>query len=436
MRRRSSNGKTLRVPGGAGALAGVALLLSFAGCALYEPRPVDWREEAARLGDAPACVTLSVAGVRARAAAFSPELNALRLSRATSEAKAEASGWWEDPSLEVDWLRILQSPEHPLVWGGSLTFSLPLSGIPGLERRAAAAYAEADRWALIAAERAAAGEAAVLAVTARELNAAGAAIGRFISSSNYLSACATAARLADAGEVERVDAEQLAADAREWTRTALELAHEQLAAESALRRTLLLSPACEIGWARETAPVAFPTNAYAPADFTNAPSVKAAVARLAGGEAELDREIRRQYPELSLGPAYSREEGFNRMGLTAGLTVPLWNRNRVGIAAARGARDEARSAAVEAWRDAVRAWHDLKQEATRLHAQDGLPRGTLENAERLYEAGELDAPGYVGAVHRYLTETVAAARLRIDRESLAERMKSIVEGMNVKGRDE
>ncbi len=31
---------------------------------------------------------------------------ALRLAYATSEAKADAAGWWEDPSLDVDWLRL------------------------------------------------------------------------------------------------------------------------------------------------------------------------------------------------------------------------------------------------------------------------------------------------------------------------------------------
>lgn len=412
------------------ASATLAVPLLVAGCVAYEPAPVDWTAESARLEEAPARLALSVADVRQRAVAFSPELNVLRLARATSEAKADAAGWWEDPSLDIDWLRILQEPENPFVWGGSLTFTLPLSGIPGLEKRAAEAYAEADRWALVAAEREAAGEAAVQAVTARELKRVNATIARLLASTNYLAASAAAARLADAGELSRVEHEQLVADAREWTRTRQELAHEQFAAEAALRRTLLLAPTCEIDWTDGESVADFPTNVYAVLAFTNAPSVRAAVARLSGGEAELDREIRRQYPELSVGPAYSREEGFDRVGFTAGLTLPLWNRNRVGIATARGARDEARQAAIEAWRTAVQKWHELASEAARLHA-DARPSEplSLEAAERLYAMGELDAPGYVGAVHRFLTESVAAARWRIDSGSLAERMKSVVEGL-------
>ena len=57
----------------------------------------------------------------------------------------------------------------------------------------------------------------------------------------------------------------------------------------------------------------------------------------------------------------------------------------------------------------------------------------VANAERLYEIGELDAAGYVGVVHRALTEAQTSLRLRIDTAALAERMKSTVEGMTFKG---
>ena len=195
----------------------------------------------------------------------------------------------------------------------------------------------------------------------------------------------------------------------------------------------MLAPTCEITWRDAGCEPQMPTNAYTALDFTNAPSVRAAVARLAGGETELDREIRRQYPELSIGPAYTREDGYNRLGLTGGLTLPLWNRTRVGIATATGTRDAARLAAVTAWQAAVRRWHDLKLEQERLHVRGGESPADVANAERLYEIGELDAAGYVGVVHRALTEEQTSLRLRIDTAALAERMKSIVEGMIFKG---
>ena len=404
-----------------------------AGCVAYEPSPIDWAREAASLDEAPRRIELSVDDVRVRTVAFCPSLNALRQTHASSAAKAAASGWWEDPTLNADFLRILSAPENPLVYGGSIAFTIPLSGIPTLERRAAEAYAEADRWSLIAAERDAAGEAAVEAVTARETAAFAATLSRALAGTNYVAAIDVARRLSETGELPRADYEQLVADSREWRRTAFELGHERASAEASLREKMMLAPTCEITWLGAGCEPQMPTNAYATLDFTNAPSVRAAVARLAGGEAELDREIRRQYPELSVGPAYTREDGYNRVGLTGSLTLPLWNRNRVGIATATGTRDAARLTAVTAWQTAVRRWHDLKLEQERLHVRGIESPADVASAERLYEIGELDAAGYVGVVHRALTEAQTVLRIRIDTAALAERMKSVVEGMSVKG---
>ena len=306
-----------------------ALPLLLAGCATYEPAPIDWAKESAALAAAPSKVELSVDDVRVRTVAFSPALNALRQAHAASKAKAAASGWWEDPALNADFLRILSAPENPLVYGGSLAFTIPLSGIPALEKRAAEAYAEADRWALVAAERDAAGEAAVEAVTARETAAFARTLERTLDGTNYVAALDVARRLADVGELPRADYEQLVADSREWRRTAFELGHERATAEAALREKMMLSPTCEITWTDAGREAQMPTNVFAALDFTNAPSVRAAVARLAGGELELDREIRRQYPELSFGPAYTREDGYNRLGITG--------RGRDGVAGRRPA---------------------------------------------------------------------------------------------------
>ena len=281
-----------------------ALLILLVGCATYEPAPIDWVKESTALTAAPRKIELSVDDVRVRTVAFSPVLNALRQTHAASKAKAAASGWWEDPALNADFLRILSAPENPLVYGGSLAFT-----------------AEADRWALVAAERDAAGEAAVEAVTARETAAFARTLERTLDGTNYVAALDVARRLADVGELPRADYEQLVADSREWRRTAFELGHERATAEAALREKMMLSPTCEITWTDAGREAQMPTNVFAALDFTNAPSVRAAVARLAGGELELDREIRRQYPELSFGPAYTREDGYNRLGITGGLTL-------------------------------------------------------------------------------------------------------------------
>ena len=87
--------------------------LLLAGCVAYQSAPIDWEAEVAGLGEEPSAVSFSLEDVRLRALAFSPELNALRLAHATSEAKAAAAGYWDDPSLNLDVLRVLKEPENP-----------------------------------------------------------------------------------------------------------------------------------------------------------------------------------------------------------------------------------------------------------------------------------------------------------------------------------
>ena len=137
----------------------VSLILSigagiYAGCRNVAPAPIDWPHEAAVWSDAVTNrVTLSAASARDLALILNPEINALRLSRQNAEREALAAGWWEDPAFDLESLRILRGGPHPWILGSGLRFSLPLTGIPGLEKRAALAYARADALAVAAAER-------------------------------------------------------------------------------------------------------------------------------------------------------------------------------------------------------------------------------------------------------------------------------------------
>ena len=118
--------------------------------------------------------------------------------------------------------------------------------------------------------------------------------------------------------------------------------------------------------------------------------------RLDGGEAALEAEIRRQYPDLKLGPAYSREEGLDRFGLVAGIELPLWNRNRKGIAEAEGARNSARADAVSVWRELVEGAASARRNLARLleHRAESALKNAAE-ANELADAGELDALAFI-----------------------------------------
>jgi outer membrane protein TolC len=60
-------------------------------------------------------------------------------------------------------------------------------------------------------------------------------------------------------------------------------------------------------------------------------------------ERQLELEIRRQYPDLQIGPGFGREDGEDRLLFGFSLPLPLLNRNRAGIATASAQRDVAQA---------------------------------------------------------------------------------------------
>lgn len=156
-------------------------------------------------------------------------------------------------------------------------------------------------------------------------------------------------------------------------------------------------PTAEVTIPADAWPTSLPQTADVPlpSELAAHLEVRAAQARLGGSEAALHAEIRRQYPNLSVGPAYSKEDGFDRLGFVASLTLPLWNRNRQGIARAETERDLSRLDAIETWKalvsDSVAAVRLVR--GLRQHAEpEGL---SLQTTERLHATGELGDLAYL-----------------------------------------
>ena len=131
-------------------------------------------------------------------------------------------------------------------------------------------------------------------------------------------------------------------------------------------------------------------------------------------EAALDAEIRRQYPDLKLGPAYANEEGLDRLGFTAGLTVPLWNRNRKNIAEATGVRDETRLKAIDAWRTCVCDAAAAHAALTHLLDHPAVPAAERRTVDALADAGELTPLDYLTVREEILEQQLAEADWRRD----------------------
>ena len=368
---------------------------ALAGCRSYAPKPLDWAAEARRA--APRAVAFTnLADVARTALVGNPDLNRLRLAKANSARVASETGWWDDPELDVDALRIVNPSSHPFLMGSSLAFAIPLSGVPGCEKKAARFYAAADAEAVRAAERDVAAEARASAVRLAALRARAALLADYDADTRLRRAFAVAEKLCAAGELASGDL--AAARRRRHARLhALREAQREAAAEeAALVKTLGYLPGVSVavpaveGHGDHRLPPA-----VAPLDLVRHPKVREAVARFEGGEAALEAAIRRQYPDLKIGPAYDREEGLDRIGLTAGLTLPLWNRNRRGIAEAEGARDAARLDALAVWRglacDAAAARTRLAQ----LLDHPPAPGSDRDAAEKLVAAGELGPLDYL-----------------------------------------
>lgn len=380
-------------------------LLVLGGCRTYAPAPVDWPREAA---DWPLSSTNRVSLTRAEARAYAlvlnPAINALRLKHLSSEREALASGWWEDPSFNVDALRVLRGGPHPWIVGSGLSFTLPLNGVPGIEKRAAQAYGRADALAVTVAERALLAE-----------------VDRLWSACQTDQRCAAAQRvykkrlqdrqrsvqaLIATGELPKAEGDRIAQELIKLDLDCACCGAETVARRLAFLRLLGLYPSAPIELAEEEgAPAGFGEPPASDLDLVRHPRVQERLARFAASEEALRAALRKQYPDLVLGPLYENEEGGGRLGASLGINLPLWNRNRKGIAEAEGGRAAARLAAVHEWRGLVAEWHEAQRLLEVAEAKEQRIRETLlpeaqraaERTERLFKQGEADVLAILAA---------------------------------------
>lgn len=87
------------------------------------------------------------------------------------------------------------------------------------------------------------------------------------------------------------------------------------------------------------APAALPDAALQRAALTNRLDIRAALARYAASESRLKLEIARQYPDITLSPGYSFDQGDNRWSLGLSMILALLNKNEGPIAEASAQRE-------------------------------------------------------------------------------------------------
>lgn len=352
-------------------LAGLPLAIAAGGCQSYEPRPLDlpaarqaWenrspsdenvRQFAQRLTNAEHASGrrhaepfnpadgLTLAEAEPVALVFNRDLRLARLQANVTRATAENAGRWEDPIAGLDIERIVSGVSEPWVIAGTVGLTLPVSGRLAVERERASAEHDAQlrrlvarEWATRAALRELWMEWSAQSHRARLAEEHAERLGRVV---------ALAGQQEQAGVMTRLDARVFSvefAGSQADVIAARARAHEL---KLQLFDLLGLSPRSEVQLVESIAFQSQSTNSPAWPAEVDAGNAELSVVRAEYEVAErsLRLEVRKQYPDLTIGPGYGSDQGDDRILLGVSLPVPAWNRNRQAIAEATANRELAR----------------------------------------------------------------------------------------------
>lgn len=366
-------GRGLRAGRGGCAITAGAIAIAAGGCQRYERAPLDVASQHAAflartpegpevsefvkklarmpaedatgassgfdLGDGISCDEAEVIAL-----VFNAELRLGRLQAGVTRATAENAGLWEDPTLGVDLTRIVQSTPEPWKVLSSVGITIPLSGRLELEkRRAGAAFASelarvaAQEWSVRMEMRRAWSEQGALTAKLK-------ATGEFLQRADQI--LAIVSTMEQAGEISRTEARLFRIERA--TKAAEMALLDSKVSEGALRiRHLMgMSPSASL---RLDTTGAWPgvNEQVSSADLSEralaSPAMLVVIAAYEEAERGLELEVRKQYPDLHIGPGYGREDGQDQILLGLSLPVPVINANRQGIAEARARREVARA---------------------------------------------------------------------------------------------
>jgi len=400
------------------ALIASSLLLT--GCQSYEPRPLDleahrsaWLARspeseqvtafARRLEEQDGVATafdpadgITLPEAEVIALVYNPDLRLARLRIGVASATAEHAGLWEDPQFSIDVLRITEGVSSPWVITPGLALTIPISGRLEVEK------ARADAALRVELERAAEAEWRVRREVRRAWLAWSASALRAEETERLVgtmdSLVGSTSRLADAGEMPRTEASLFAIEQAQRRHEVRRLRGEIDESEQRLHMLLGLAPGAPI--------TLVPRLDAGPStdDGVTGPDALAArsptLARLREeyevAEQTLHREIRKQYPDLTIGPLYEYDQGQSRIGFLGAIPLPIFNANRQGIAEAEAGRDLARAAFETEYERLAGALATARLRAVALRRQREeltavmapMVDRQLADARRLLELGE------------------------------------------------
>lgn len=335
------------------------LFLACAGCAHYAPLPLaadpasleapvaavlETRASAvARPWLKPVSVDLSQpltpAAIAAIAVVNNPDLAAMRTRAGVADAQVFAAGLLPDPSFSISADKVLSGPDALLGIAGALGLDLNALRNRAVARRKAIDEQRQVRLDIAWSEWQTAGAARLQAVRIVMLEQQIALLAEQDAAAQWLLA----------GTAKAVSRGDVAASAAESARiAALDIGTRKrtsegdlLAARQQLNRLLGLPPEAKLALALASLPARAPDPASI---FAAARDGRTDLAALRAGygaqEAAVRQAILAQFPTLNLTINGSRDTGGNvLLGPAIDFTLPLWNRNRGGIAVETATRE-------------------------------------------------------------------------------------------------
>jgi outer membrane protein TolC len=278
---------------------------------------------------------------------YNPEVRAARSGILYAEALTNESGKWTDPvfspkigTKEVD---TDSGTKHRWIIGGNLNITIPVSGRLGAERRLRGAQ---QNVAELQAQEAEWNTSADLQKTWMHWSASMETLkllDEHIASLDEL--VVTTEALAKAGELSAINVRFLRVEHLQRVAERAFAYHETSVARAQVLAVMGLVADAPVDLLH-TMNAALPANNEENGPITVAeshPSLTTLRALYEESEKTLQVELRKQYPDIILSPAFEDEENESSLVFGFGLPLPAWNRNKQGITAAVSARKRAKA---------------------------------------------------------------------------------------------
>jgi len=269
---------------------------------------------------------------------LNPRLRAARQAAHVEAVAVDCAGLWDDPVLSADALRILKDTSHRWVLGSALLFSVPISGRLGVQKdqaRAESRVAYIEAW----------GEEQRVLRELREswMDYSATRNSRAVLTnerSRYDDASQSLEPLVQNGQFAATEASMLRASRSRADLEDIRLSATEEQARLRILGLMGLNHVSEV----QLAPNQVLTDWAGNVDdiYRANPQVLLREAQYEVAEQNLRLEVRKQFPDIALGPGFEHRDGNGRLGMGLEIPIPILNGNRGNIARARAERDAAR----------------------------------------------------------------------------------------------